>query len=90
MFKRLDNSTRKEVSVTIDGQPVKVPDGETVVWRNPDRGGTYQVTPAETYRRSDGRYCRDYVTEVLIDNRVEEAVGTACRQPDGSWKVVRI
>ena len=30
MFKRLDNSTRKEVSVTIDGQPVKVPDGETV------------------------------------------------------------
>lgn len=67
-----------------------VPDGETIVWRNPDKGGTYEVTPSQTYQRSDGRYCRDYVTEVLIDDQVQEAIGTACRQPDGSWKVMRI
>ena len=30
MFKRLDNFTRKRVSVTINGQPVQVPEGETV------------------------------------------------------------
>ena len=66
-----------------------VPDGETIVWRNPNNGGDYQVTPAETYQRADGRYCREYVTEVLIGDRREQAYGTACRQPDGSWKVIR-
>jgi len=66
-----------------------VPDGETIVWNNPNNGGDYQVTPAETYQRSDGRYCREYVTEVLIGGRREQAYGTACRQPDGSWQVIR-
>ena len=66
-----------------------VPDGETIVWNNPNNGGDYQVTPAETYQRADGRYCREYVTEVLIGGRREQAYGTACRQPDGSWKVIR-
>ncbi len=66
-----------------------VPDGETIVWNNPNNGGTYQVTPAETYQRADGRYCREYVTEVLIGGRREQAYGTACRQPDGSWQVIR-
>jgi surface antigen len=66
-----------------------VPDGETIVWQNPNVGGAYQVTPAETYQRADGRYCREYVTEVIIGGRREQAYGTACRQPDGSWQVVR-
>ncbi len=66
-----------------------VPDGETIVWNNPNNGGSYQVTPAETYQRADGRYCREYVTEVLIGDRREQAYGTACRQPDGSWQVIR-
>ena len=80
-----------EIDQNCVGQTLEhVPDGETIVWRNRERGGTYEVTPSQTYQRSDGRYCRDYVTEVLIDDRVQEAVGTACRQPDGSWKVVRI
>jgi len=66
-----------------------VPDGETIVWRNPNVGGAYQVTPAETYQRDDGRYCREYITEVVIGGRRQQAYGTACRQPDGSWQVVR-
>jgi surface antigen len=66
-----------------------VPDGETIVWQNPNVGGAYQVTPAETYQRDDGRYCREYITEVVIGGRRQQAYGTACRQPDGSWQVVR-
>jgi surface antigen len=60
--------------------------GRTVVWRNPDNGGDYKVTPTETYRSADGRYCRAYVTTVVIDGRDERAHGTACRQPDGRWE----
>lgn len=60
---------------------------ETVVWRSPD-DVRYQVTPVRTYEPSPGRYCREYQTTATIGGRVERAYGTACRQPDGSWKLI--
>lgn len=60
--------------------------GRPVVWRNPDNGGDYRVTPTDTYQTADGRYCREYTTTVVIGGRSERARGTACRQPDGSWR----
>jgi len=60
--------------------------GRTVVWRNPDNGGDYRVTPTDTYQTADGRYCREYTTTVVVGGRTERARGTACRQPDGSWQ----
>lgn len=33
-------------------------------------------------------YCREYTRTVTIGNRQEVAYGTACYQPDGSWKIV--
>lgn len=34
-------------------------------------------------------YCREYTQRVNIGNHVEESYGTACQQPDGSWKIVK-
>ena len=59
---------------------------QTVTWRNPDSGASYQVTPTRTWEE-EGRYCREYTTTVRIDGRPQQAYGTACRQPDGSWKI---
>jgi len=61
---------------------------QTVAWRNPDSGASYQVTPIRTWEQ-EGRYCREYTTTVRIDGRPQQAYGTACRQPDGSWERVR-
>ncbi len=33
-------------------------------------------------------YCREYTRTVYIGSRMEEAYGTACLQPDGSWMIV--
>lgn len=30
--------------------------------------------------------CREYTKEVIISGQKQQAVGRACRQPDGSWK----
>ena len=60
--------------------------GRPVVWRNPDNGGDYQVTPTGTYQAANGQYCREYTTTVVIGGRSERAHGTACLQPDGSWR----
>lgn len=33
-------------------------------------------------------YCREYTREVIVDGRPAQAYGRACRQPDGSWRIV--
>jgi hypothetical protein len=31
--------------------------------------------------------CREFDTSIMIDGQEQQAHGTACLQPDGSWKV---
>lgn len=62
--------------------------GDSTSWVNPDSGKQVTFVPTETYQRDSGQYCREYQTQVEVGGRVEEAYGTACRQPDGSWQIV--
>ena len=62
--------------------------GQTETWRNPDTGHYGSYTPTKTYETSSGQYCREYQEKVVIDGKTSSAYGTACRQPDGSWKIV--
>ena len=64
------------------------PAGKTVAWQNPDNGHAGTVTPTRTYQTAQGTYCREYTQTVTIDGKKENSYGTACRQPDGSWKIV--
>lgn len=57
-------------------------------WRNPDSGNHYSMVPTNTY--SDrGLPCREYVIDGLVGGKREKIYGTACRQPDGSWKTIK-
>lgn len=59
--------------------------GRARVWRS-ERDGTYgEVVPSRPYRRGDYD-CRDYTHTVYIDGRPEVMRGTACRNPDGTWR----
>ncbi len=62
---------------------------ERSAWRNPDSGHSGSITPTRTYQVAQGQYCREYQQTVIIGGREEQAYGRACRQPDGSWKIVR-
>jgi surface antigen len=62
-------------------------DGVPVQWQNPD-GGTYAVEPVNTRQNASGQYCREYQTTATVGGRSQQTYGTACRQPDGSWKLV--
>ena len=63
------------------------PVGQTISWNNPDSGNRGTVTPVRDGTSSSGQYCREFQQTVTIGNKTEEAYGTACRQPDGSWKI---
>jgi surface antigen len=64
------------------------PSGRSVAWRNPDSGHAGTVMPVRTYQAAEGTYCREYQTTVTIEGGQERGYGTACRQPDGRWKIV--
>lgn len=64
------------------------PTGHPVEWRDADRGWRGSYTPTRTYRSRQGNYCRGYEQFVYIDGREQRAYGTACRQADGSWRIV--
>ncbi len=61
--------------------------GAARTWRNPDNGRYGEVVPSRPYKRS-GYDCRDYAHTVYIDGRPQVMRGTACRNPDGTWRSV--
>jgi len=79
----MDEVDRMQAQRTLEGTPT----GQTAAWRNPDSGHAYEVTPTRTYQE-EGRPCREYTTEAWIDGKRETVRGTACREPDGSWRAI--
>jgi len=65
-----------------------VPDRETIVWQDPNHGAQYRVTPVRTAEADNGMYCREYQAKATVGGQTKETYGTACRQPDGSWKLM--
>jgi surface antigen len=60
--------------------------GTTSTWRNPDTGHYGEITPTRTWETPSGP-CREFQQTIYIDGQAHEGVGTACRQPDGTWKI---
>ena len=64
------------------------PTGKPVAWQNPDNGHSGTVVVVQTYQTASAAYCREFQQTVNIGGQPQSATGTACRQPDGSWKIV--
>jgi len=46
------------------------------------------VQPPAVLAPPPSAYCREYTSTATVGGRPVETYGTACRQPDGSWKIV--
>ena len=61
--------------------------GRPMSWRGERREVYGEVIPGPSFR--EGRqYCREYTHTIYIGGRPQEGYGTACREPDGSWRIV--
>ena len=60
--------------------------GTPSYWRNPDSGNYGTATPVRTYN-DGGRDCRAYETTIYVGGSPRTGRGTACRQPDGTWRI---
>lgn len=54
-------------------------------WRNPDNGRYGDIVPSKPYKRG-ATDCRDFTHTVYMDGRPQQMRGTACRNPDGTWR----
>ena len=78
----MDDTDRLMAGQTLETVRTGVPTS----WRNPDTGIDYQFTPTRTFEHAEGP-CREYTMRARIEGRVQDVVGTACRQSDGTWRV---
>ena len=85
----LDSADRLAMQRSTNNALERQPSGTAVAWKNPDSGNYGTVTPEPVFQDSGGQYCREFSQTVTVGGKTEQAYGTACRQPDGSWKIVR-
>jgi surface antigen len=62
--------------------------GQPTEWHNPDTGAHHQITPTRTYENQSGQPCREFNTTAEIGGRRQNIHGVACRESDGTWRVV--
>ena len=86
--KSMDTTDRQEAARTQQTALETNRTGQASTWTNPDNGNTGTVTPIRTYQAPSGQNCREYRHDVRIGDKSETVIGTACRQADGTWKVV--
>ncbi len=86
--KSMDDVDRLKSSQATQKALETAPTGTPTTWQNPDTGNSGQITPTKTYTDSAGQNCREYQHEVTIGGKPETVIGTACRQADGTWRIV--
>jgi len=79
----MDETDRIKTARTLETVRTGVPSQ----WVNPDSGHRYTVMPTRTYDHPTGP-CREYTVDAVIGGSADKVYGTACRQPDGSWRAM--
>ena len=83
--KSMDDTDRMKMNQALEANSV----GQPAYWKNHQTHATYRVTPVKDVTVKDNKYCREYQTVATINGEQQKMYGTACRQPDGSWKAVK-
>ena len=87
--KSLDEKDREHMQRTTHKSLESAKTGHVSEWKNPDTEHRGTFTPTRTYKSTEGRYCREYTQTVTVGGQTEKAYGTACRQADGHWEIVK-
>lgn len=62
--------------------------GRARSWNNASSGAHGTVRPYKSYLNQDGVTCREYSQTIVVDGRTHQGHGTACREADGTWRIV--
>ncbi|EKD53725.1 MAG: OspA [uncultured bacterium] len=82
--KNMDDTDRLKMNQALDNNSL----GQPAYWKNQNTGNSYTVVPTQNVTVDGNQYCREYRSTANIAGKKQQVYGTACRQPDGSWKAV--
>jgi surface antigen len=87
--KHLDREDARRAESTNQQAMERNSTGQSSTWSNPNTGNSGSVTPtSNAYVAQSGETCRDFQQTVSAGGTTDSARGRACKQADGSWKVV--
>ncbi len=81
----VDRMRARNANITARSAPL----GQQINWNNPQTNHYGSTTATRDGYSESGKYCREFYQTISIGNRNEQAYGTACQQPDGSWQIVQ-
>ncbi len=84
----LDEADIPHMSRALQGALESNKSGQSANWTNPDNNHRGAVTPLRTFKSETGQDCREFQRLITIADQTGFAYGTACRQPNGTWRVV--
>lgn len=82
--KNMDETDKLKMNQALEQNQV----GQPAYWTNPKTEAHYTVVPTHNVTVHGNKYCREYRTTANIAGKQQQMYGTACRQPDGSWKMM--
>jgi surface antigen len=82
--KSMDDTDRLKMNQALESNNV----GQPAYWQNQKTGTAYTVVPTKNVAVQGNKYCREYRSTANVAGKNQQVYGTACRQPDGSWKIV--
>ncbi|EKD72583.1 MAG: hypothetical protein ACD_45C00633G0010 [uncultured bacterium] len=82
--KNMDETDRLKMNQALDNNSV----GQPAYWRNQKTGASYTVVPTQNVTVDGNQYCREYRSTANVAGKKQQVYGTACRQADGTWKMV--
>lgn len=85
--KSLDDADKKKAQETAQNAFEYNKSGQTSTWKNPDTGNEGSYTPLNAERRGV-KDCRKFESTVTVDGKTETSIGRACRDQDGTWRIV--
>jgi surface antigen len=86
---QLDERDRLLAGQTMQRTLEIAPDRHVGGWQNPNTGNSGTVVPTATHISSNGTPCREFTTTFNVGGTQQQGYGTACRQADGSWRIIQ-
>jgi surface antigen len=84
----LDRADRAHMERLTQSTLETQPSGTTTIWTNPDTDFETTVKPSPAFVDEQGRQCRPFQQTVTLKGDTELIQGLACREADGTWKIV--
>ena len=84
----IDDADKKRATAA-EQRAYTAPVGQQITWNNPQNGNNGTITPVKDGYSQNGAYCREFQQTIVISGKQQSGYGTACQQPDGSWKIVQ-